>query len=37
MSPWPDLVVGLGIAAMYADGAREVLEAARQESRDARA
>ena len=28
---WPDLVVGLGIAAMNADAAREVFEAARDE------
>jgi Co/Zn/Cd efflux system component len=31
-SPWPDLVTGLGIAAMNADAAREVYEAARAES-----
>src|SRR5882672_412624 len=30
-SPWPDLVVGLGIAALNADAAREVFEAARRE------
>lgn len=30
-SHWPDLVVGLGIAAMNADAAREVWQAARQE------
>jgi Co/Zn/Cd efflux system component len=30
-SPWPDLIVGLGIAAMNADAAREVWEAAREE------
>ncbi|MGH6958340.1 MAG: cation transporter [Caulobacteraceae bacterium] len=30
-SGWPDLVVGLGIAAVNADAAREVLEAARKE------
>jgi Co/Zn/Cd efflux system component len=30
-SAWPDLIVGLGIAAMNADAAREVWEAARQE------
>jgi Co/Zn/Cd efflux system component len=30
-SAWPDLVVGLGIAAMNADAAREVFQAARQE------
>jgi Co/Zn/Cd efflux system component len=33
-SAWPDLIVGLGIAAMNADAAREVWEAARRE-RDA--
>jgi len=32
-SPWPDLIVGLGIAAMNADAAREVFEAARAEGR----
>jgi Co/Zn/Cd efflux system component len=31
LSPWPDLIVGLGIAAMNADAAREVFEAARAE------
>ncbi len=36
-SGWPDLVVGLAIAAMNADAAREVWEAARAEQRDARA
>ena len=30
-SAWPDLIVGLGIAAMNADAAREVWEAARSE------
>ena len=30
-SPWPDLVVGLGIAALNADAAREVFVAARKE------
>jgi len=34
-SAWPDLLVGLGIAAMNADAAREVWEAARQEHREA--
>lgn len=34
-SAWPDLVVGLGIAAMNADAAREVWAAARQEHRAA--
>lgn len=32
-SGWPDLLVGLGIAAMNADAAREVWEAAREEGR----
>lgn len=32
-SAWPDLVVGLGIAAMNIDAAREVWEAAREEHR----
>ncbi|ACL56817.1 cation efflux protein [Methylobacterium nodulans ORS 2060] len=32
-SAWPDLLVGLGIAAMNADAAREVWEAAREEHR----
>jgi Co/Zn/Cd efflux system component len=32
-SPWPDLIVGLGIAAMNADAAREVWTAARGEHR----
>jgi Co/Zn/Cd efflux system component len=35
VSGWPDLVVGLAIAAMNADAAREVLEAAREERRQA--
>ena len=30
-SAWPDLIVGLGIAAMNADAAREVWQAARKE------
>jgi len=34
-SGWPDLVVGLGIAALNADAAREVWEAAREERRTA--
>ncbi|MBI2735933.1 MAG: cation transporter [Rhodospirillales bacterium] len=34
-SAWPDLIVGLGIAAMNADAAREVWSAARQEHRAA--
>lgn len=36
-SVWPDLVVGLGIAAINADAAREVWEAARRERLDAEA
>jgi Co/Zn/Cd efflux system component len=32
-SGWPDLIVGLGIAAMNADAAREVWSAAREEHR----
>ena len=36
-SAWPDLIVGLGIAAMNVDSAREVLEAAREEHRSAEA
>ncbi|WP_291192815.1 cation transporter [Frateuria sp.] len=36
-SVWPDVVVGLGIAAMNADAAREVWEAAREEHREAQA
>lgn len=32
-SAWPDLLVGLGIAAMNADAARDVWEAAREERR----
>ena len=35
-SPWPDLVVGLGIAALNFDAAREVWQAALNEHRDAR-
>jgi Co/Zn/Cd efflux system component len=33
LSAWPDLIVGLGIAAMNADAAREVWQAARNEHR----
>jgi Co/Zn/Cd efflux system component len=33
LSPWPDLVVGLGIAALNAGAAWEVWEAAREEAR----
>jgi Co/Zn/Cd efflux system component len=33
LSAWPDLIVGLGIALMNADAAREVWEAARREHR----
>ena len=36
-SAWPDLVVGIGIAVMNADAAREVFEAARAEHREAKA
>lgn len=36
-SAWPDLIVGLGIAALNADAAREVWEAAREEHRAAKA
>lgn len=36
-SGWPDLIVGLGIALMNADAAREVWEAARDEHRSAAA
>lgn len=35
-SAWPDLIVGLGIAAMNADAAREVWQAARAEHQAAR-
>ena len=35
-SIWPDIVVGLGIALMNLGAAREVLEAAREEHREAR-
>jgi Co/Zn/Cd efflux system component len=31
LSVWPDLIVGLGIAVLNADAAREVLQAARKE------
>lgn len=37
LSAWPDLIVGLGIAAMNADAAREVWQAAREEHRIAEA
>jgi Co/Zn/Cd efflux system component len=37
LSAWPDLIVGLGIAAMNADAAREVWQAARSEHRRAEA
>ena len=33
LSGWPDLIVGLGIAAMNADATREVWNAAREEHR----
>lgn len=35
LSAWPDLIVGLGIAALNADAAREVFSAARDEHRAA--
>jgi Co/Zn/Cd efflux system component len=34
-SAWPDLIVGLAIAAINADAAKEVWDAARQEHRSA--
>ncbi|MEO8629340.1 MAG: cation transporter [Betaproteobacteria bacterium] len=37
LSAWPDLIVGLGIAIMNADAAREVWQAAREERRAAEA
>lgn len=37
LSAWPDLIVGLAIAAMNADAAREVWEAAREEHKIAEA
>lgn len=37
LSGWPDLIVGLGIAALNADAAREVWEAAHEEHRSAEA
>lgn len=36
LSPWPDLVVGIGIMVMNADAAREIWEAAHEEHRLAR-
>jgi Co/Zn/Cd efflux system component len=36
LSPWPDLVVGIGIAVLNAGAAREVWQAARGEAREAR-
>jgi len=36
-SAWPDVIVGLGIAAMNADAAREVYQTARAEHADAKA
>ena len=36
-SAWPDLIVGLGIAALNADAAREVWQAAREERETAKA
>jgi len=35
LSIWPDLIVGLGIAALNADAARDVLQAARKEHANA--
>jgi Co/Zn/Cd efflux system component len=35
-SPWPDLIVGMGIAAMNADAAREVFIVARKEHAEAK-
>jgi Co/Zn/Cd efflux system component len=35
LSAWPDLIVGLGIALMNADAAREIGRAAQQEHREA--
>ncbi len=35
LSAWPDLIVGLGVAALNADAAREVWRAAREEHRTA--
>ena len=37
LSAWPDLIVGLGIAILNADAARQVLAAARQERKEAQA
>jgi len=37
LSAWPDLIVGLGIALLNADAAREVMQAARKEHAEARA
>jgi Co/Zn/Cd efflux system component len=37
LSHWPDLIVGLGIAAINADAAREVWNAAREEHKSAQA
>jgi Co/Zn/Cd efflux system component len=37
LSVWPDLIVGLGIAALNADAARAVVMAARAEQKDAKA
>jgi Co/Zn/Cd efflux system component len=36
-SAWPDLIVGIGIAVMNADAAREIFEAARDEHKEASA
>lgn len=37
VSAWPDLITGIGIAALHAGAAREVWEAARSEHREAKA
>ena len=37
LSAWPDLIVGLGIAILNADAARQVVAAARQERKEAQA
>jgi Co/Zn/Cd efflux system component len=37
LSAWPDLAVGLGIALLNADAARQVIAAARKEQKEARA
>jgi Co/Zn/Cd efflux system component len=37
LSVWPDLIVGLGIAALNADAARQIVAAARRERKEAQA